>query len=391
MRIAESRTETIQYVMPEHANPLGNLFGGKMMHWMTTAGTLAASRLARGPVVLGSMNDIDFLSPVHVSELAILSAQVEWTGTSSMEVSVRIESENTRTGERRATTRASFAFVAIDEKGHPRPLPLAILPDGPDEQVLWIAAQRRKQQRMARMAQRHERIERDERSWSAADGSPWLESCRIVFPEHAIHSGIMFAGNLMMDIDEVGGILAHRFSRSVVVTAAIDAMDFFHPIRVGDILTLRAAMNWVGRTSMEIGVRVESENLKSESRHHNCSADPDVRCSGRPRASAAGAAVRAHDRGAAAALRRRRETARAAAAAGPPINVQGDLVMDQPTGNKMQKALRWVASELNLRPDAKRWQLLQEAAVQFDLDPRESDLLLNLKPESASGPAPAEN
>jgi acyl-CoA hydrolase len=272
MRIAESRIETIQYVMPEHANPLGNLFGGKMMHWMTTAGTLAASRLARGPVVLGSMNDIDFLSPVHVAELACLCAQVEWTGTSSMEVSVRVESENPSTSERRFTTRSNLAFVAIDRDGRPRPLPTTVEPHGSDEETIHDTARRRKEQRISRMAGRRERLARDQRSWTQSDTSPRVSSCRIVFPENAIHSGIMFAGDLMMDIDEIGGILAHRHSRSVVVTAAIDAMDFFHPIRVGDILTFHAALNWVGRTSMEIGVRVESEDLHAEGRHHNCSA-----------------------------------------------------------------------------------------------------------------------
>jgi acyl-CoA hydrolase len=272
MRIAETRIETIQYVMPEHANPLGNLFGGKMMRWMTTAATLPASRLARGPVVLGSMNDIDFLSPVHVADIVILTAQVEWTGTSSMEVSVRVESENPRSGERRFTTRANLAFVAIDDKGGPRAVPEGVRPEGPEEESIHQAARLRKDQRLARMAERRGRVENEEHSWSPADSSPSVSSCRIVFPENAIHSGIMFAGDLMADIDEVSGILAIRTSRSVVVTAAIDAMDFFHPIRVGDILTLQAALNWVGRTSMEIGVRVESESLSSASRRHNCSA-----------------------------------------------------------------------------------------------------------------------
>jgi hypothetical protein len=64
--------------------------------------------------------------------------------------------------------------------------------------------------------------------------------------------------------------------------------------------------------------------------------------------------------------------------------------MDEPQGSKTQKALRWVASELALRPDAKRWQLLQEAAQRFDLDPRETELLLRLKSPPDQEPVPPE-
>ena len=70
----------------------------------------------------------------------------------------------------------------------------------------------------------------------------------------------------------MGGILAHRYSRSTVVTAAIDAMDFVEPVRVGSLLALRAGLNLVGRTSMEVGIRVEAENPGTGVVHHTCSA-----------------------------------------------------------------------------------------------------------------------
>jgi acyl-CoA hydrolase len=61
-----------------------------MMEWIVTAGTLVASRLARGPVALGAMDDVDFLHPVKVGEIAILRARVEWIGRTSLEVGVRV-------------------------------------------------------------------------------------------------------------------------------------------------------------------------------------------------------------------------------------------------------------------------------------------------------------
>src|SRR5439155_85111 len=86
--IADTVVEMVQWVFPEHAGAPGQIHGGRMMEWITQAGTLAAVRVARGHVVLGAMDDIDFLHPVRVGQIAILRAQVEYVGTSSLEVGV---------------------------------------------------------------------------------------------------------------------------------------------------------------------------------------------------------------------------------------------------------------------------------------------------------------
>src|SRR5262245_32035615 len=101
--IAETTVEKIQWVFPEHAGAPGQIHGGRMMEWITQAGTLAAARVAHGTVVLGAMDDIDFLHPVKVGEIAILRAQVEYVGTSSLEVGVRVWGENVATGQRAVT------------------------------------------------------------------------------------------------------------------------------------------------------------------------------------------------------------------------------------------------------------------------------------------------
>src|SRR5206468_4939861 len=101
--IAETTVEMIEWVFPEHAGGPGQIHGGRMMEWITKAGTLAASRVARGTMVLGAMDDIDFLHPVKVGQIAILRARVEEVGTSSLEVGVRVFAEDVLTGERRVT------------------------------------------------------------------------------------------------------------------------------------------------------------------------------------------------------------------------------------------------------------------------------------------------
>src|SRR5262249_37739153 len=86
--IGETVAEMVQYVFPQYAGAPDQIYGGRMMEWIATAGTLAASRIARGPVAIGAMDDLDFLHPVRVGEIAILRARVEGVGRTSLEVGV---------------------------------------------------------------------------------------------------------------------------------------------------------------------------------------------------------------------------------------------------------------------------------------------------------------
>ena len=85
-------------------------------------------------------------------------------------------------------------------------------------------------------------------------------------------AGNVQGGVIMRLIDEVGGIVAIRHARTNVVTASVDRIDFLHPVYIGDVLTLKASLNLVGRTSMEVGVRVEAENLVTGEIRHTASA-----------------------------------------------------------------------------------------------------------------------
>src|SRR5919106_1807831 len=119
--IAGTIVEMVQLVFPEHAGAPEQIHGGRMMEWITQAGTMAAARVARGTVVLGSMDDIDFLHPVKVGEIAILRARVEYIGTSSLEVGVRVWAENVASGARAVTLNSHLVFVNVDDQVRPRP------------------------------------------------------------------------------------------------------------------------------------------------------------------------------------------------------------------------------------------------------------------------------
>ncbi len=91
-------------------------------------------------------------------------------------------------------------------------------------------------------------------------------------PQDANPAGNVHGGVIMKLIDTAAGVVASRHARSNVVTASIDRLDFLHPVLVGDFVTLRASLNFVGKTSMEVGVRVEAENLITGERHHTSTA-----------------------------------------------------------------------------------------------------------------------
>jgi acyl-CoA hydrolase len=268
--IGETVAEMVQYVFPQYAGAPGQIYGGRMMEWIATAGTLAASRVARGPVALGAMDDIDFLHPVRVGEIAILRARVEWIGHTSLDVGVRVYAERPATGERHVTLSSHLAFVAIDEAARPRPVGARITPAGADEAAVAEAARARREARRARLAARAGEVEevRDETA-----GFRWrFEASRFVFPEDALYGNLMFAGKLLLIVDEAAGILAVRYARAPLATASMDALEFHAPVRVGEVVTLHGALNRVGGRSMEIGLKVLAEAPFTGEVRHTCTA-----------------------------------------------------------------------------------------------------------------------
>ncbi len=269
--VADTAVEMVNWVFPEHAGAPGQIHGGRMMEWITQAGTLAAARVARGHVVLGAMDDIDFLHPVKVGQIAILRAQVEDIGTSSLEVGVRVWAENVATGARAVTLNSHLVFVKVGEDLRPRPVGDAIASRDAHERELVEAARRRRAERLARFAQKAARA-RETATADEADARWRFESARSVLPEDALFGDTMFVGKMLMALDEAGGILSMRYCRGLVMTACLDAMDFYSPIRTHEVVTFKAGLNHVGTSSLEVGVKVLAEVPWSGEARHACTA-----------------------------------------------------------------------------------------------------------------------
>src|SRR5262249_22306060 len=113
--VGASQSEMTEVVLPAQTNPLGKLLGGHVMHLVDVAAAIAASRHANSYVVTASVDYIDFRNSINVGEFVILKSQVNRVFNTSMEVGVKVFSENALTGERRHTTTAYVTFVALDE------------------------------------------------------------------------------------------------------------------------------------------------------------------------------------------------------------------------------------------------------------------------------------
>jgi len=110
-----------QIVMPMHTNGAsGIMFGGIMMQWIDVCAGVAAMRHAAGAVTTASIDRLDFMSPVHVGDVVVLQAQVNFAARTSMEVGCRVETEDMATRKRSYVTKAYLTFVAIDAHGRPR-------------------------------------------------------------------------------------------------------------------------------------------------------------------------------------------------------------------------------------------------------------------------------
>jgi acyl-CoA hydrolase len=149
--VRESQAEMVEVVLPNDANPLGSILGGKVMHLIDIAAAIAAYRHSRSYVVTASMDHVDFLHPVRIGELIVLKSSVNRAFHTSMEVGVKVFAENVLTGERRHTSSAFVTFVAIDDQGKPKPIP-PVIPETEEDKRRYEQAEVRRRYRLQHRA-----------------------------------------------------------------------------------------------------------------------------------------------------------------------------------------------------------------------------------------------
>ncbi|MBI4534799.1 MAG: acyl-CoA thioesterase [Ignavibacteriae bacterium] len=150
--VRESQVITTELVLPNDTNQLGNLLGGRLMHWIDIAAAIAAQRHCGRVCVTASVDELNFHEAIRLGEIVVLRASINRAFRTSMEVGVVVTSHGLHSGPPRRANNAYLTFVATDEKGKPVAVP-AVTPESDDEKRRYEEALIRRQQRLARRTQ----------------------------------------------------------------------------------------------------------------------------------------------------------------------------------------------------------------------------------------------
>jgi acyl-CoA hydrolase len=157
--VRDSQSDMAEIVLPNDANPLGALLGGRLMHWIDLAGAMAAHRHSRQYVVTASIDHLDFLFPVRIGDLVVLRSSVNRVFHTSMEVGVKVWVENYIADEAHHVSSAYLTFVAVDRGGKHLPVP-PVIPETEDEKRRYEDAGRRREIRRANFERRRKNLVR---------------------------------------------------------------------------------------------------------------------------------------------------------------------------------------------------------------------------------------
>lgn len=146
--VSASQVIMTQLVLPSHINAIGSIFGGTIMSWIDIAAAIAAQRHSNKEVVTASIDSLSFIAPVYKGWVVNLKASVNFTSRTSMEVGVRVDAENPRTGEVFHTASAYTTFVALGGNGKPIEIP-GLICETEDEKRRFEAGKRRREERLA--------------------------------------------------------------------------------------------------------------------------------------------------------------------------------------------------------------------------------------------------
>lgn len=146
--VRASQAEYVEVVLPTHANPLGNVLGGHVMHLIDITAAIAAHRHSNSYAATVAVDYLDFRHPIKVGQLIVLKSSVNRVFHTSMEVGVKVFSEDILTGERQHTSSAYVTFVALDEMGNPKPAP-RLLCETPTERRRYQDAETRRRWRLS--------------------------------------------------------------------------------------------------------------------------------------------------------------------------------------------------------------------------------------------------
>ena len=142
-KVSESKIIMHELILPNDTNILGNILGGRVMHFIDICAAMSAYKHARSAVVTASIDHLNFLSPAKKGDILILKSSVNYASNTSMEIGVRVESENTMTGATKHTASAHLTFVALDDSNRKPKKVEKIVPETEIEKERYNSAEKR--------------------------------------------------------------------------------------------------------------------------------------------------------------------------------------------------------------------------------------------------------
>jgi len=146
VRPSDSSVECTYLVMPPDTNVLGNCFGGCILGWMDVAAGIAAWRHCKNPAVTVAIDNIHFAEAIHLGDVVVVKAQVDFTGKTSMEIGISVDVDDVRNRVRKHCLDGFFTFVALDDSGKPTEV-TPVVPETLEEKARYWAAELRRKQR----------------------------------------------------------------------------------------------------------------------------------------------------------------------------------------------------------------------------------------------------
>lgn len=147
--VQASVVEMTELALPNDANPLGNILGGKVMHLIDICAALVAAKHSRRICVTASVDSLSFRHPIRVGQAIKLRGWVNFAARTSMEIQVEVYAEDLLTGDRYHTSTALLTFVALGDDGRPTPVP-PVIPETDEERQRFAAAEQRRRERLER-------------------------------------------------------------------------------------------------------------------------------------------------------------------------------------------------------------------------------------------------
>lgn len=266
LRISDTVVETYSFVHYEQSNFMNRMHGGDMLFLLVETGMLSAIKVAKGTALLASIEDVIFKKPVKLGDIIKVRGEVVYVGNTSLEVEVKAFTHNTEVVSAYAT------YVKVDDLLRPTPISIKITAINEEENKKIEEAKKRRELRLQRISDRQRMRFQIE---DPTEGLRYrLANTIHVSPALTYDGKIMSAGRLLKLMDDIGGILCLNYisqnentNSAEVVTVAVKGLTFYSPIRINDIITIRAGLVYVGNTSADIIINVIREDLNGVKEH----------------------------------------------------------------------------------------------------------------------------